>query len=462
MKSIILLVALLGLASAQLDPNVECFKCKDRHNQKGLYANPADCHTYFQCFFLNATSAIGFLRKCPAGTFFRENVQACMPEGPVPCQDLCMNDTVAAVGCYASPTNCATYYVCSAGVSYQFCCWPGSAINPKTCVCEESTTCTATCVQPTVAPTTVKAVTSNNTHCIDAYGNLLSPVPGHPEQYYSYDVSDPANPRQFTSNCAAGTTFEMTTCQCSALVSATMGPITARRPPCLLYLNFNKPTITDTSVNNLFPEVIGNASVDLTTKAQGAGSLRLANGRIEIAGLQGIDLGRQATFCTFFRCESGQMSDPYACIRPGGLISNRGCLAPTDYSFVMSANSNPTTKGRVDTQVRLVAPAEEIALSNPVTASSGFNSVCFTYNASTILIYINGQLVQTSTKTTAGGSIAISQCPYTIGADQIHGYFSGHMDEVLICPVALTPAEVTAYSTGNIQFLVQEGLLPPQ
>ena len=58
-----------SLAQDVSDATAECFSVQGRRNQKDLYTDGTDCHNYIQCFYLNETTAVGFRRRCPAGSF---------------------------------------------------------------------------------------------------------------------------------------------------------------------------------------------------------------------------------------------------------------------------------------------------------------------------------------------------------------------------------------------------------
>ena len=55
--------------------------------------------------------------------------------------------------------------------------------------------------------------------------------------------------------------------------------------------------------------------------------------------------------------------------------------------------------------------------------------------------------------------ITIAYSPLTIGSDQHYGDFKGYIDEVLVCPYAMTDAEIAAHWSGRPS-MENAGMIP--
>ncbi|CAG7716047.1 unnamed protein product [Allacma fusca] len=120
---------------------------------EGLFPNPKDCSTYYQC---NAGHA--FLEDCPPDLVFNPRTENCdylenVPEcngnpattttrKPNPPSDPTTVSPPEEFTCpgkdglYPNPADCFTYYVCVAGDSVLIACPDGLAFNPKTLSCD--------------------------------------------------------------------------------------------------------------------------------------------------------------------------------------------------------------------------------------------------------------------------------------------------------------------------------------
>jgi hypothetical protein len=442
------LAALTVTVSAQTTPltgfdaSAFCFDCATRRNVKDLYAFPTNCHEYVQCFYFNTTFALGVVRPCPVGTFFHDDILQCLPEGPVPCTDNCQTDSVSAHGCYANPTNCIDYFVCSNSASYQFCCPAGTRFDPTTCSCLLDATCTDTCpIAHVIAPVTPAPHLSDG-GCIDSFGNLLEPVAGIPGDF----ILVGPNGVQFTLHCALGSDFNITSCRCDIPVA--ISPPQPSNKECYLWLPFDT-NLEDQSIFKFITTDVGGASLDLTTSASGSGgSLATNGGWLEVPGLKTIDLGKAASWCLFFRCAGGVCTT-------GGLLSNNQDATRTLFSIIMATqNGNGATY-----QVSFWHPignTQFVTTTNAVNGA-GWNQMCVVYDGTHTNLWINNVFVNAQPAT---GSVAIGHCPYVLGNDQFYGEFNGNIDNVLVCPHALSAAEINAHFTNNFAFLVNAGDIP--
>ncbi|CAG7718305.1 unnamed protein product [Allacma fusca] len=133
---------------------------------EGLFPNPKDCSTYYQC-----NGGYAFLEECPPTLVFNprtlncdylENVPECngsLPpsttkkpgpstEIPDPPSEIPTEEPPATTdppgefvcsgkdGLYPNPKDCFTYYVCAAGDAVLIPCPDGLAFNPKTYTCD--------------------------------------------------------------------------------------------------------------------------------------------------------------------------------------------------------------------------------------------------------------------------------------------------------------------------------------
>jgi hypothetical protein len=424
--------------------------CVDRRNQKDFYPNPADCHTFFHCFFFNDTFAYGILQNCPPGTFWNDEVLQCLPEGPIPCFDLCRNDTVAAAGCYGTPGICSQFFVCSNGASNPFCCPPDTRFDAATCSCAFDPTCTDVCVLPTPIPTTIAPPTNNGTVCTDSFGVMHAAVAGQPEKFLIFDTTDPANVISFEMQCAPGTTFDLIACRCDVFE---VTPSLPADHQCILWMPFDTD-LEDHSVEKFLTYLFGTGSLDTSVSAHGAGSFFVNNGRLEIPGLKTMDFQKTGSWCLQFRCEAGPASNPFSCATSAGIFSNNNNPSMTDFSVIMATQPTDVFLSKIAFR----APISTATVSTPVNSpTAGWNQVCMTYDGALVRLYLNGALVTSTPET---GLVALGHCPYVVGTDQTYGNFTGHVDDVLVCPFTMNQAEVTAHFTGNTAFMITEGMIP--
>ena len=275
-----------------------CFQCRNRRNQKDHYADDTDCHFFYQCFYFNETFAVGIRRQCPPGTYWRDSILACMPEGPIPCFDRCEDDATAAQGCYAG-SGCSEFYVCANQASYQMCCPEGSAFNEATCSCEESETCFDTCVQqgPAVPTTVAPSNNYNATVCQDSFGTYISSIPGTANAFSLVDVD--GNPTEI-QYCPPGVEFSLTTCSCSIYNDYAFNPVVVELRQATLWLPFDND-LQDHSVHSYDVYAYDGAERDATSSAQGGASLAVQSGHLEVPGLKSFDFRGAASWCAFFR-----------------------------------------------------------------------------------------------------------------------------------------------------------------
>jgi hypothetical protein len=420
-----------------INANIMCMSCGlNNTNRLGFFANPVDCHSFFRCQMLNETEVTGVLQRCSHGTFWDQAHLTCLAEGPTPCMPSpCSNAAIAALNCYQTPgQSCRQYFTCDNNATH--CCANGTRFDPNTCGCLPDATCTDFCQEfpPIIA---VAPVVINATHCTDAQGNLLSVVAGRPDLFGSDDT---------VLACAPGTTFELTTCTCSMEVNVSE-PTTGGRQ-CHLWMPF-ETTLNDVSINKFTSLPIGSAVLDTTVSAPGSGTGSLllgAGGRLEIAGLQSIDLDGQASFCAAFNCGG-------ACNANAGVLSNSGNPDLSDYSFILGVLAGDSTWSTLDTSTMMV----NLTGANTGT-TSGWNTACFVFTGEAATLYINGVQAATSP---ASGLITINHCPYIVGFDYLLGGFVGHIDNVLICSTPLTATEVSNFNAGNTAALAAADLIPP-
>jgi len=252
-------------------------------------------------------------------------------------------------------------------------------------------------------------------------------------------------------HCAPGTEFDSTiTCRCNFIVEpVTNQPSTNQ---CYLWLPFDTDT-QDHSIMKFVTDIVGTASLDLSTSATNGGGCFNTNndGWLEVPGLKTIDLDHAASWCLFFKCSGG------VCSTDGGLLSNNKDAAQSSFSIIMASRAGNS----VTYTVSFSHPTGSIP---PVTAAvvntinpNGFNQMCVVYDGTTTRLWINNNLVDAEVST---GNVNIAHCPYVVGQDQSFGQFSGQLDDVLVCRHALSAAEINAHFNGDRAFLVNAGDIP--
>ena len=286
--------------TTSVPPSEFCFGTRQRRNNKDHYADPSDCHYYYQCFYFNESSAVGIRRQCPAGSYWHDAVLSCMPEGPVPCTDRCMDDSTAARGCYAG-TGCRQFFVCANTASYGMCCPEGSTFVEASCSCEESETCNDDCVQqgPTIGTTILPASRYNDTVCQDSWGTYITPSAGENNAYYILDQEGHRTEKLY---CAAGTDFDIETCRCDIFNYDALPEPMSQTRRALLWLPFNSNT-NDQSINKFATFLYDGAELDCSAAAQGSCSFRVNNGHLSVPGLKSFDSRDAGSWCGFFRYE---------------------------------------------------------------------------------------------------------------------------------------------------------------
>ncbi|CAG8529648.1 6958_t:CDS:2 [Dentiscutata erythropus] len=117
-----------------------CPKKNDKNNPNGLYANPTDCCTFYQC-----ANGHPYVMNCPDGLQWSTKRLRC--EWPKN-SDCGVNATSSAFTCpekndennpnglYANPSDCSTFYQCSNGKSYLMNCPDDLQWSTKLLRCE--------------------------------------------------------------------------------------------------------------------------------------------------------------------------------------------------------------------------------------------------------------------------------------------------------------------------------------
>jgi hypothetical protein len=421
------------------DASAYCFQCLSRQNQKNFYPDPLNCHNYYQCFYINSTFAVGYLRNCPSGSFWHDEVLSCLPEGAVACTDQCRDPAVSGVGVYAGST-CNQYYVCAGTASYGMCCPAGTRYNTATYLCDVDPTCTDSCSQsaPAVQTTAAPASQYNATVCIDSFGAYLSSVAGQSNAFYTIDIGTGlASDLQY---CPAGVLFDLTSCRCNVEdPNATPAPYVAFRQ-LKLWLPFTGDA-QDHSIYHFSTIMYAGAFYDASI-GQLAGSLNVNGGVLSIAGLKSYEAAN--SWFASFLCNG-------ACAA-GALISNNKDSTSSEYTIQLYLSNSNTITVNLD----FWAPANTVTLSSTFTVgSSGWTQAGVTYDGNTVRLYINGVVVASQN---IGGHLAIAHCPYVVGTDQQYGAFNGNIDNVAISRYTLTAAEIA--SLGNLAAMRTLGLIP--
>lgn len=140
-----------------------------------------------------------------------------------------------------------------------------------------------------------------------------------------------------------------------------------------------------------------------------------------------------------------------ACTSSGGLLSNNADSSLTDYSIIMAAQPGNQATYRLQFSAPVLAATATSGVRN------GWNQFCVVYDseAQTTSMWINNVVASVQP---GNGNVRISHCPYTVGDDQFYGNFNGNIDDVLVCPNALTNEEINAHFTGDFAFLHAQGL----
>ena len=180
----------------QLLPSFDC------PTSNGLFPNPKDCHTFYQCSNGNA-----YLMDCPSNLEFNPVLQVCdwpenagcsvkptqkptpKPTTPTPSGFDCPTSN----GLFPNPKDCHTFYHCSNGDAYLKDCPANLEFNPELLVCDwpENAGCS---VKPTPKPTTP---TPSGFDCPTSNGLFPNPKDCHTFYHcsngYAYLKDCPAN-----------------------------------------------------------------------------------------------------------------------------------------------------------------------------------------------------------------------------------------------------------------------------
>ena len=351
-----------------------CFKCRNRRNHKDHYADPVDCHFYYQCFYFNQTYAVGIRRSCPAGMFWHDSILTCMPEGSVSCMDRCIDATTQSRGCYAG-SGCRQFFVCANTASYGMCCPEGSQFDEATCSCELSETCLEDCRQqsPPIG-TTVQPVTRlNSTTCRDPWGTNIASVETEPNAYVLIDNEGETVEKMY---CPSGVTFDIDTCRCDIYNENAVSPEMVEMRRAILWLPFDDDT-KDHSSSRFTTFLFDNVEWDSSSAAFGGGSLKTTRGYLSVPGLKSFDNRNAGSWCGFFKCGD------QTCNVGGGIFSNNNC---DDDSYTV--NIETIGGGSMAAALHLAAPGG----SQNVTARTidGWNHFCLIYDGNTITLHLNG------------------------------------------------------------------------
>ena len=180
----------------------------DCPTSNGLFPNPKDCHTFYQCSNGNA-----YLMDCPSNLEFNPVLQVCdwpenagcsvkptqkptpKPTTPTPSGFDCPTSN----GLFPNPKDCHTFYHCSNGYAYLKDCPANLEFNPVLLVCDwpEKAGCNGktTIPPPTTKPTTTRA--PSDFDCPTSSGLFPNPKDCHTFYHcsngYAYLKDCPAN-----------------------------------------------------------------------------------------------------------------------------------------------------------------------------------------------------------------------------------------------------------------------------
>ena len=354
-----------------------------------------------------------------------------MPEGETPCVDRCLDDATGAQGCYPG-NGCRQFFVCSNTGSYGMCCPDGTTFVESSCSCEESVTCADPCVQtaPAIRTTVAPPQSFNDTVCQDSFGSYIATVAGEANAFSLVDDEGHPSTKMY---CPTGYSFSLASCRCD-IESGDFVPPTAAQRQAVVYVPFDSNT-ADKSVHNLAVFLYDGAQQTTDDSAIGGGSLRVNGGRAEIPGLQAFDSRNHGSWCAFFKC-SGSCSQ-------GGILSNKKTSGQSDYTVMFGTSTTSSFQGLIN----LWQPVGSLPVGSSAPGPvSGWNHFCTTYDSNSVVLYLNGNAVETQY---TAGFLYVSKASFTIGSDQTLGSFNGWIDEVLIAPFAMTEAEVTAHRNGD-------------
>ncbi|KAL4224775.1 Sushi [Mactra antiquata] len=179
------------------DPNV-CADCR-LLNGVGYNSHPSDCNQYVQCF-IGTRGVEPVYRRCPFGLFWDQDVLTCRYPENVNCpHDKCATTTGLLAYKHTDPNICCAYWKCQFGRSVGECCGEGYSFSPVHNRCVPDPTCTSKCPYHDEVPACdlrpVLDITKYEQHLGNGYWLLR--------------------------DCAPGTTFDPTLCQCALFA---MGP----------------------------------------------------------------------------------------------------------------------------------------------------------------------------------------------------------------------------------------------
>ena len=355
-----------------------------------------DCHSFYHCSLdeNSPVGAKGTLEQCDKGMFFNYEVQACIEEGPVPCQDLCYshNDDDHFYGCFQVPNSCSTYFECvDRNMSVSRCCPDGTSFNANTCHCDIDMTCHDTCTAEYhdehmmefvhdnqdiyVAP-----MPSNVGSCVDSFGNKLTTDENDNRKFFFEDGHE-----RVEMICSEGSFFHYDTCQCQHKAVEEMENIA-----CLAYFPFDND-FSGHSMAKFYGHVRGRVSIDSLHKAHGSGSARFigSDSKIIYDSFRDIDFENEASICFFYKCLESH-NDPSRCLSEGSIIASSGDREQGNcfLDFVSHASNRfeGTLRYQSNEEALLRGPQFQLDENKGI---NGFHQVCVVAQHNMATLYVD-------------------------------------------------------------------------